>query len=235
MDPTGVDKTRGQAIWINENGMPTNTYFGGVIEIALMQNGKMFQPRHDVHRRVCIDVFTDIDLNTNYDTAVLQPSQIAGEDCNALAGCSGTRCCQPWGTTHPSFPRPDGATTAAQGAGLLAIWDLTTDGDSDTNKGGNGGPYSGKIQVSSSASHATPADVIQWAKTYESISIKMQDNHSLVHQNWVMGQPSQTVPMLEGPLFTEGDPCLGRNPVPSCSSGVVWVGMAAHRNYRSRS
>src|SRR5579872_5191181 len=73
--PTGVDNTRGEGIWINENGTPTNVYFAGVIEIALTLNGVKYN-----RDTMCVDIFTDINLNTNYDTQVLFPANVSGED-----------------------------------------------------------------------------------------------------------------------------------------------------------
>ena len=230
IDPTGVDGTRGEAIWINENGTPTNTYFAGVIEIALTQNGVVYN-----RDTMCVDVFTDIYLNTNYDTQVLQPAQISGEDLQRVSWLLRNALLPGQGNYSSALPKTDWVTTAAQGAGLqLAIWDITTDGDSTTSGGGKGGLYSGKIQVSSDPRNPTPSDVIQWAKTYESVSINVKDNTSFIYQNWVVGQPSQPAQMLEGPMFYDGGPMPAPEPIPCMLVGLVLVGMVAHRKRISR-
>lgn len=219
--PTAVDNTRGEGIWINENGTPTSVFFAGVIEIALTQNGVQYN-----RDTMCVDIFTDISLNTKYDTQVLFPSNVPGEDLQRVSWLLENALLPTQGNYTSALPKSDWVTTVAQGAGLqLAIWDMTADGDSDTNKGGVGGLYSGKIQVSSSKANPTPANVIQWAETYESLSINMQDNHAFVYKNWAVGKPSQAAQMLEGPMFTDGGPMPGPEPVPAILVGFVLVGM----------
>lgn len=225
IQPTAVDNTRGEGIWINENGTPTNVYFAGVIDIAVTVNGVKYS-----RDTMCVDVFTDINLNTTYDTQVLYPSDIKGEDLQRVSWLLENALLPTQGTYSSALPKADWVTTAVQGAALqLAIWDITSDGDSDTNKGGVGGLYTGKIQVSSSKNNPTPAAVIQWAETYESLSINMQDNHAFVYKNWVVGHPSQGAQMLEGPMFNDGGPVPNPEPVPAILVGLVLVGLVVRR------
>jgi hypothetical protein len=230
INPTAVDNSRGESIWLNENGTPTNAYFAGVIEIALTQNGVVYN-----RDTMCVDVFTDISLNTKYDTQVLQPTQVSGEDLQRVSWLLRNVLLPTQGSYSSALPNADWVTTAAQGAGLqLAIWDMTTDGDSTTSGGGTGGLYSGKIQASSDRNHPTPSNVIQWAETYESLSANMKDNTSFVYKNWVIGQPSQAAQMLEGPMFYDGGPMPAPEPIPGVLVGMVLLGMLAHRRSKAR-
>ena len=75
IEATGVDWARGQSIWIQEDGVDKSAYFAGVILITVTDGGQQYS-----RDSLCVDLFTDININTVYDTTILHPYQVAGQE-----------------------------------------------------------------------------------------------------------------------------------------------------------
>ena len=192
---TGVDNNRGGSLWMNENGTDTQAMFAGVILIAVRQNNVTYN-----RDALCVDLFTNINLNQTYNTTILSPSDVSGKNLqrvswlvdNALLPANGFKPGYP-----SSLPSSDWVLTAAQGEGIqLAIWDIVHD---------NGDGFSaGSVQKSKSASNPTNVTALNWAQFYETASLNQHSNYAFIYQNVTLsGQPAQ---MLAGPQYLDGGP-----------------------------
>jgi hypothetical protein len=195
--PTGVDTTRGEYnVYIQQNGVNVNTYFAGVIFISLIDtNNQVFN-----RDTLCVDLFTDIYLNTTYGTTVLSPDQVPGKNLDRVSWLIDNALLPTQNNTYTSdLPSSNWVTTAAQGAGIqLAIWDIVED---------NGDGFSsGSVQASSDSNHPTPADVLSWANIYESASLGESSDLAYVYNNVSLSDDHSPAQMLEGPLFQDGGP-----------------------------
>jgi len=219
---TGVDTTRGVSnLWINEQGTDTQAYFTGVIEISVTDSsGHVFN-----RDSFCVDLFTDININTQYNTTVLSPSQVPGKNLGRVSWLVDNALLPTQNSNYTSqLPQADWVTTSAQGAGLqLAIWDIVHD---------NGDGFSsGSVQAAKN--HTTTSSVLNWARTYETLSANKDSNLAYIYQNVVLGGTT-AVQMLAGPLFTDGGPA----PVPepstlACAAGaLVLIGLRVRKKRR---
>ncbi len=194
LTPTFVDSTRGEGIWINEDGLPVNTYFAGVVDISVSENGELFS-----RDTFCVDLFTDIYITVAYNTEVVSPSDIPGRNLDRVAWLLDNVLLPTQGPVYTSsVPSSDWVTNVAQGAGLqLAIWDITTDGGD--------GFSSGRVQASTTPGETTDPAALAWAQAYLDMSFGQSSNQAFVYQNSDInsGLPAQ---MLEGPIFTDGGP-----------------------------
>ncbi len=198
--PTGVDSTRGEGVWMNENGSNVSQYFLGVIFITLTDQQTGAQWNRDT---LCVDLFTDINVNVTYGTTLLDPSVVPGKHLDRVAWLIDNALLPTQSSTASSqLPSSDWATTTTQGAGIqLAIWDIVHD---------NGDGFSsGSVQASTDPLHPTDPDVFSWANVYESLSNNQSSNAAYVYNNVSLsnGAPAQ---MLAGPIFTDNGP----SPVP---------------------
>jgi hypothetical protein len=167
--PTGVDDSRGMGLWIKENGNDVNQYFAGVLFISVSQDNHTYS-----RDALCVDLFTDIYIGQQYSTQVLSPDQVSGKNLERVSWLvdnvlAPMQLPQPSGSALPSS---DWIETAAQGAGAqLAIWDIVHDGGD--------GFSAGRVQAAGS----TNADVLQWAKTYETLSLGQSTDLAYVYSN----------------------------------------------------
>jgi hypothetical protein len=213
--PTGVDWSRGEGIWLRENGQDVNAYFAGVIFIQLTDGEAHFN-----RDTLCVDLFTDINLNTTYETRLLTPAEVPGKHLervswlvdNALlpAEVSGI---------ISSIPQSSWVRTPAQGAGIqLAIWDIVHDGGLGLSQG--------SVQAATDPAHPTDPAVVQWAQYYLSVSAGHSSNLAYIYDNTHIGtgDPAQ---MLAGPLFRDGGPTPAPEPGSAFMVGLALAGVAA--------
>jgi len=184
---TGVDNSRGENIWINENKSSTDTQaYAGVIDITVTDNSGTQYNRISM----CVDLFTQIQENVTYNTTVLNPDQVTGKNLLRVAWLMDNALLDGAG-----LPKADWVTTAAQGAGLqLAIWDIVHDnGD---------GLTSGNVERAQHG-HSTPSDVQTWVTTYLNASLGKSSDTGYVYQN-VTTDTGTVVQMLIGPTYDTG-------------------------------
>ena len=221
-----VDWSRGESIWVDLDqyqtgtATPTDLYFAGVVSIALTQGGNTYY-----RDTMCVDLFTEILIGNTYDSELLHPSQVTTEPLQRVSWLIDNALLP---TQNPNIisdlPQADWVSSVAQGAGLqLAIWDLANNG------GLNFAPGS-RIQFDAQ----TDPGAVQWAQTYESLSIGRQTDSAFVYKNWDpnSGAPAQ---MLEGPMFQDQGPAP--TPEPSTCvyllTGLALVGVRFTRRLKT--
>jgi hypothetical protein len=202
IDATGVDWSRGENIWINEDGNPVQTYFTGVIDITLTDTGSNQQWNRDT---LCVDLFTDIYIGQTYGTTVLHPNNVSGKNLTRVSWLVDNALLPAQNNSYSSvLPSSDWVTNSAQGAGIqLAIWDIVHD---------NGDGFSaGRLQASGNPANPTPSDVISWANTYETLSLNQSSDLAYIYDNVSLsdGAPAQ---MLAGPEFADNGPAPAPEP-----------------------
>jgi hypothetical protein len=209
IEPTGVNTSQGGSLWMNEDGVAVNAYFAGVIDIQLTQNGTAYS-----RETLCVDLFTDINLNSTYYTWVTLPSAVPPTDPEKLLESVSWLIdnamlpdLYPQGNFTSALPADyllNSSTTAAgtgaqRGEALqFAIWDITVDGGT--------GFSSGRV---AEAPGLTDPVVLAAAQFYEAAAFGQATNNAYVYINWsgsvsqVDGTPAQ---MLEGPLYFDNGP-----------------------------
>ena len=208
---TGVDTTRGEGIWIKEDGVNQNAYFAGVILIAVSQNGQQFN-----RDSLCVDLFTDIYLNTTYNSQIMRPDQEPGRNLDRVSWLVDNALLPTQGSYSSLLPSADWVKTPAQGAGMqLAIWDITTDGGD--------GFSSGRVRAATGAQTTDPT-ALAWAQTYETLSYGKVSDLAFVYLNTDIHTGAQ-VQMLEGPLFTDGGPVPIPEPATYVLVGAALIGI----------
>ena len=151
IDAYNVDSTRGESIWMNENGNNVKQYFAGVVLISLTDTNTGQTWNRDT---LCVDLFTDIYIGQTYGTKLLDPYEVSGRNLTRVS----------WLVDNALFPTPpsqnnsylsvlpssDWVTSVAQGAGIqLAIWDIVeNNGD---------GLSAGTVQASTDPNESDPA------------------------------------------------------------------------------
>ncbi len=211
--PTGVDWNRGEGFWIQEDGVDTQAYFGGVILISVSDGGQQWS-----RDTLCVDLFTDIYLGQQYGTTILTPSDVPGKNLQRVSWLVDNALLptQVSGTSS-TLPSTQWVTTAAQGAGIqLAIWDIVHDGGD--------GFSSGRVQAVTNPSDPTDPAVLAWANTYEALSLGRSSNLAYIYDNVDLGngQPAQ---MLAGPLFLDHGPTPTPEPVTLSLVGSALVAL----------
>ena len=156
--PTGVDWSRGEGLWIREDGVDTNAYFGGVIFLSISDGVQQWS-----RDSLCVDLFTDIYLGQQYGTTILTPSEVPGQESAAGIVARRQRV-----IAYPGFRDQQRPARVISGlpprhrapAFRLAIWDIVHDGGD--------GFSSGRVQAVTDPAHPTDASVLAWANLYES-------------------------------------------------------------------
>ncbi len=199
--PTGVDSSRGESIWIQENGVDTDAYFAGVIDITVQDGDQKW-----FRDSLCVDLFTDIYLGQSYGTTIERPSDVFGKNLQRVSWLIDNALLptQISGITSV-LPSTQFISTPAQGAGIqLAIWDIVHDGGD--------GFSSGSVQAVTNPANPTDPLALAWAQTYETDSVGKSSNEAYVYNNVNLsnGQPAQ---MLAGPMFLDHGPAPVPEPV----------------------
>jgi hypothetical protein len=202
IDATGVDWNRGESIWMCENGSDVQQYFAGVVLISLTDTNTGQTWNRDT---LCVDLFTDIYIGKTYGTTLLDPYELSGKNLTRVSWLVDNALLPTQNNSYLSvLPSSDWVTNSAQGAGIqLAIWDIVEDkGD---------GLSAGSVQASTDPNNPTPADVLYWANTYETLSLNQTSGLAFVYNNVDLssGTPAQ---MLEGPEFADNGPVPAPEP-----------------------
>jgi len=196
-----VDPGYGEyGVWISINGVDTDTYFAGGLDIQLTNSSGTVN-----RETMCVDLFVDIYVGQTYGTSVDLPSQVVPPQNAALLERVAWLEDNAWlpvltpgaPSVLPSSDWVEGPNAAAMGAGLqLAIWDIVVDG-------GDGFSL-GTVRQGSTANPTDPA-ALSWAATYETLSAGQSSNLGFVYENVSLsnGAAAQT---LEGPEFKDNGP-----------------------------
>src|SRR5678815_566772 len=72
---TGVDLNRGHGLTLNNGSGDFGVYFAGVVFIQIINGGNTYN-----RETMCVDLFIDIYLGSQYDTNILRPSQVPGRN-----------------------------------------------------------------------------------------------------------------------------------------------------------
>src|ERR1017187_9502062 len=157
---TGIDSAMGiQSISMDENGAATPIYWSGAIDINV--DGYIRQV-------FCVQLFTDIYLNTTYDTVM---------DYSDTANLK--RVGWLLQNEFPTAALYTGAALQTAGAAFqLAIWDIIED------NGDGFAPGAGKLTQSTDASNLTDPAVLAAAIQYETLSAGQSSNYGIVYHNY---------------------------------------------------
>ncbi len=231
---TAVDNTQGGGIWMNEDGVSTDVYFAGVIDLALTYGGHTYD-----RESLCVDLFTNINVGGTYYTDVTIPAAVPHTDPEKDLGAVSWLIDETMlpvlypGQYTSSLPSQYwlSSSTTSVGTGVqrgealqLAVWDMTVDGGD--------GMASGRVQKSTTANQLTDPVVLSLITYYENAALGQFTNNAFVYINWSgnanesKGTPAQ---MLEGPLYTTGPIGTGPEPatfvlVGSALVGIGWIG-----------
>src|SRR5205085_9732252 len=117
---TGLDATRGENIWIQEDGTATQG-LAGVIFITVNVGALAYN-----RDSLCVDLFTPIQANVTYNTTILYPYDVYGKHLDRVSWLVDNALLPTQDNTYTStLPSVDWVRTAAQWAGIqLAIWDI---------------------------------------------------------------------------------------------------------------
>ncbi|MGO9012147.1 MAG: hypothetical protein ACLQPN_18790 [Bryobacteraceae bacterium] len=205
--PTGEGSENQQDLWIDENGTDTDVYFAGNITIQVTAGTHTY-----TRVSMCVELFTDISLNTTYNTIIYVP--------NAFSPPTGNELLQIAWLLDNYDPEPGNALTDAQAAGLqLAIWKIAEDGVYTYVQGVD--PFkSGQVQAIYSGSEETNTTVLSDAEAYLKDASGQSSDLAYVYYN-TNQQNGDIVQMLEGPLYPTGP--QGQTPE---SSTFVLAGVA---------
>jgi hypothetical protein len=124
----GLDTTRGESIWMQENGVNESQFFVGVLFITLTDT--ITQAVYGIETRCVWTSSRNINIQFAIRDHDLVTRRRTGQDQPAQGGVVGGQCLLPVDNTNyaSQLPSSDWVTNAAQGAGIqLAIWDITVD------------------------------------------------------------------------------------------------------------
>jgi hypothetical protein len=190
----GVDESRGlRNLYIVENGRDVNTYFTGILLVTVNSGGVSAD-----RDALCVDLFTDINLDSTYDTNSLSPSDVSNKNLERTAWLIDNALLSTYdGATYDSeLASQYWADDATSGAALqLAIWDITHDGGD--------GLSTGSVAYGSRA-HPANAAVLAAANYYISISKGKSSDYAYVYQNYIRGT-TREAQMLISPLHVVVD------------------------------
>ncbi len=174
-------------------GQPPSTvsaFYVGVLGITLTDdNGKTYD-----RDTLCVDLFTDINITTYYNTVVLHPDQVANKHIGRVSWLVDNALLPTQNNVYTSvLPEEDWVMTPEQGAAIqLAIWDIVHDGGD--------GLSSGSVQFDRTVNTV----VDDWAATYFSASLGKSSDLAFVYRNFNgSGVEAQ---MLAGPMFSDDGP-----------------------------
>ena len=177
---TGVDSSLGmqQSLYFDQDGVATQEYWAGGINVLVNGFARLV---------FCVDLFTNIGLNTTYGT------QLDFSDTPQLKRVG-------W-LLQNELPL---ITTQAGGAALqLAIWDIVTD------NGDGFGVGKGRIYQSTSGAHPTDPTVLATAISLESLSVGKSSNYGICVYHNVTLSNGTTVQTLMGISINDGGPGAG--------------------------
>ena len=180
-----VDTTLGEYyVNLNEKGTNTSAYWAGGILITV-----------DGYSRsvFCVQLFTDIYLNTAYDTVM---------DYSDTANLK--RVGWLLQNEFPTLAQYTGVALQQNGAAFqLAIWDIIEDG------GDGFAPGAGKLTKSTDVNNPTDPVVLAAAIQYETLSAGQSSNYGIVYHNYLNGTPMQN--LMGGPI-ADGGPSASPEP-----------------------
>ena len=182
---TGIDSAMGlQSIYMNENGAATPIYWSGAIDINVDSY---------IRQVFCVQLFTDIYLNTAYDTVM---------DYSDTANLK--RVGWLLQNEFPTLAQYTGVALQQNGAAFqLAIWDIIEDG------GDGFAPGAGKLTKSTDVNNPTDPVVLAAAIQYETLSAGQSSNYGIVYHNYLNGTPMQN--LMGGPI-ADGGPSASPEP-----------------------
>jgi hypothetical protein len=219
---TGVDWNRGASFWVGEDGVATDAYFGGVIEIKLQQGSSVWY-----RDTLCVDLFTDIYLGQGYGTVLATPDEVPGKNLYRVSWLVDNALLptQMAGVSS-ALPSNQWVTNSAQGAGIqLAIWDIVHDGGD--------GFSSGRVQAVTGPTHQTDPNILAWAQTYEALSLGQSSDSAYIYKNVDLGN-SLPAQMLAGPMFLDQGPAPAPEPITLSMVGGALIVMGAGFRRRKR-
>jgi hypothetical protein len=156
-----------------------------------------------------VDLFTDINIGSTYGTTLLDPYEVSSNNLTRVSWLVDNALLPTQSSHLSALPSSDWVTSSAQGAGIqLAIWDIVeNNGD---------GLYAGTVQASTPSNstdpnNQTPADVLDWANTYETLSLNQSSGLAFIYDNVDLSSGAR-VQMLEGPEFADNGPVPSPEP-----------------------
>jgi len=202
---TAIDSAHGvSGLWMNENGADSQQYFVGNLFIRLTAGTTNYS-----RTAYCVDLFTNFNLSTTYNTVVEHPNDVPGRRLDRVS----------WLIENYAA----GVTTAVQGAAMqLAIWDIVHDNGDGFTSG----------SVRQATSHTTLAAVVSQAVAYETLSFGHSSNGAYVYQNSTSG--GTEAQMLMGPAFQDGGPRPTPEPATWIMAGNALTGALLIRRKRGR-
>jgi hypothetical protein len=214
---SGVDSSLGlqQSLYIDENGTPTQIYWAGGIDITV-----------DGYTRAvfCVELFTDIYLNTTYNTTMDYPETANLERVAWLLQ-------DEW----PSAPTYTGAALQTQGAGLqLAIWDIM---ENNGDGFGTAATSTGSVSQSTDPNNPTNPAVLLAAQQYEALSAGRSSTSGIVYYNVTVNGGAAVQNLMGTSMEAHDDG--GPSPVPEPGTVILMLGglamIAANRLRRRAS
>jgi len=166
---------------------PTDVYFAGIIDIQLTDSSGTYD-----RTTMCVQLLTDINLGTVYNTTVVAPSQATVNSPTTNGALEQIA----WLLDNVT------PTTGDQAAGLqLAIWKIAEDG---VDTGSNLSFTKGLVQIVQSGNDTTPTAIVTYADTYLAQSVGHSTDAAFVYENVTTGRNPTAVQMLEGLQFSGG-------------------------------
>lgn len=183
---TGDGSYDGTDFYIDENGANTDIYFAGNITINVTDSQGTF-----TRSSMCVELFTDINMNTTYDTTVYVPGAFSpptGPELEQIAWLLDTY-----------DPLTGNTLTGDQAAGLqLAIWKIAEDG---VYRGASN-PFAGGTVEEGANPNTTTQTVFADATGYLTDAVKQSSSLAFVYYNTESN--GTVVQMLEGPEYATG-------------------------------
>ena len=215
---TGDGSYNSTDFYVDENGTNTDIYFAGNITISVTDSQGTF-----TRSSMCVQLFTDIAMNTNYNTTIYVPNAFGPPTAGELGQIA-------W-LLDTYDPLTGNTLTNDQSAGLqLAIWKIAEDG---VDTGSNLSWTTGTVQEGSNPS-ANTKTVFGYATTYLTTAVGNSSNLAFVYYN--TDSNGTIVQMLEGPQYSSGPPAVTPESSTFILAGVALLalGRTARRKLGSR-